>query len=439
LWDSANIEAQETIHETRLREETAEADVGAAKRSFKGNYVQDFPEEFAASWSVENSPSLSGLYPSGHKPTSGDLDSEYELSHQPRTRITGNDDVAAISFDSPFPHLETALDRQQSSPRTSGHQVQRQERVEPFERTPQEVETSYDENHMDPTISSHVRNMEGSQLEAMSEGAEFTTKSKSDFSDRKQQDRELVEEIKQIYEESYGSIASDSRLGVASLGTNLNVEPTLYKILAYDPTMQAINVAETTSIVRDNSTALTPAEVLLRLSNPAKFFPHFGPLRAEGYEIVSGSGDVLVFRRVREPQAPKPEIESPPATQEASPAPAAASRINPIDMMGSHPGPVLPKTGNFASPTGFVNYDDPTVDGGESRTKPPPPFRSMIDVRREEPVFSGPKGKQRPPKKSLGRRMLTGAVWVAGISYAIGVVGEYFRTGGFDGSGPKGF
>jgi hypothetical protein len=93
-------------------------------------------------------------------------------------------------------------------------------------------------------------------------------------------------------------------------------------------------------------------------------------------------------------------------------------------------------TGNFASPTGFVNHDLPVSD---------PPFKSNIDVRREEPVFSGKSNWQgdtestRRKSKGRGKRLLIGAAWVAGCSYAIGVVAEFFRTGGMDGRGPKGF
>ncbi|KAJ4287840.1 hypothetical protein N0V88_007550 [Collariella sp. IMI 366227] len=64
--------------------------------------------------------------------------------------------------------------------------------------------------------------------------------------------------------------------------------PSLYKILVWDPTMQTIETAETTSVVPDATSPLTPAEVLLRISNPAKFFPHFAPLQAKGFEIVAG-------------------------------------------------------------------------------------------------------------------------------------------------------
>lgn len=225
----------------------------------------------------------------------------------------------------------------------------------------------------------------------------------------------------------------DAEVSKSSNKTVSAPEPTLYKILAYDPIMQTINFAETTSIVTDTSSALTPAEVLLRLSNPAKFFPHFQPLQSQGYEIVSGAGDVLVFRKVRDGPPPRTSTSD---TASPSPPSATARKINPIDGMQSF---TQPATGNFASPTGFVNHDLPSDH----------PFVSGIDVRREEPVFSGRRTKWRDdesheegPKsksKKAGRGLLIGAAWVAACSYAVGVVAEFFRTGGSDGKGAVGF
>lgn len=226
------------------------------------------------------------------------------------------------------------------------------------------------------------------------------------------------------------------------------VEPTIYKILAYDPTMQSVSIAETTSIVPDQAAPLTPSEVLVRMSNPTKFFPHFEPLRAEGFEIVSGSGDVLVFRKVREPEiSPSSVSSSPSSSTTTSSSPyspettnATTPPVNPIDMMGKQP---LPNAAAFASPTGFVNYNDSCFVEQETPPRPPPlPYN--IKVRREEPVFSGPKvyaDRRRKNKKkaSVTKRIVVGGAWVAGVSYALGVVGEYFATGGVDGKGLTGF
>lgn len=99
-------------------------------------------------------------------------------------------------------------------------------------------------------------------------------------------------------------------------------------------------------------------------------------------------------------------------------------------------------TGNFASPTGFVNYDHPENNDAEDQ-EAEPQFISQIDVRRTEPLFSGgqqwsDKGEKRKAP-GLGRRVLVGGVAVGGVAYALGVVGEYFKSGGMDGLGPQGF
>lgn len=74
-----------------------------------------------------------------------------------------------------------------------------------------------------------------------------------------------------------------------------------YVVLAFDPLTQTVNAAVTSSVAghdTSSSAQQTPAETLLRLSNPARFFPHFKPLHAAGYEMVSGRGGVLIFRKV---------------------------------------------------------------------------------------------------------------------------------------------
>ncbi|OAA58691.1 hypothetical protein ISF_06474 [Cordyceps fumosorosea ARSEF 2679] len=77
-----------------------------------------------------------------------------------------------------------------------------------------------------------------------------------------------------------------------------------YVVLAFNPETRTVNIAETSSAAAeslDSSSSpsqQTPVEAIMRLSHPAKFFPHFQPLQARGYEIVSGRGDVLIFRKV---------------------------------------------------------------------------------------------------------------------------------------------
>lgn len=87
----------------------------------------------------------------------------------------------------------------------------------------------------------------------------------------------------------------------------------------------------------------------------------------------------------------------------------------------------------FASPTGFVNYELPQGQGqgqGQGRR----------EVRRVEDVFSGGvklggmegvlKGEEKEGKKGVGKRLVVGAAWMAGVAYSIGVVGDFLGKGG---------
>lgn len=364
-WDASTKAAQEAVQKSK-----------ESGHKMTGSYTRDFPEEFSRSWSTANSPSKSTLYPNDIAEAAQARDNEVPAQ-------SAEEEVEVSSMDESFPkedaRLEPALNR--GATRRASRKA-----TKSAEDETQKPETTFFEAkdaNFGPVISKHYPAKESKQETASAAPSE--------------------------------AVNSDS----ASAD-----EPALYKILAYDPTMQTIDIAETSSVVPDTAAPLTPADVLLRLSNPSKFFPHFEPLQAEGYEIVSGSGDVLVFRKVRAAGL---------APKKASSAQLGASSVNPVDMMGK---PVV--TGNFASPTGFVNYDEVSEDPA---SKPEPPFRSNIDVRREEAVFSGPRpgrNKDRKKKRSLGRKMVMGTVWVAGTAYAVGVLGEYFSTGGMSATGPQG-
>ena len=484
-----------------LESVSAELPAMATGKKMTGNFVRDFPEEFETKWTAaqdsgtlkpDNEVTSQYVEPAPKESFARNLRTARIQPSLDRTATSGKDVNKNASFQNeidsysklprgleisyPNEKAEEAKlqnERDPYSKRPMGLETSYADEVaekralelerDPYSKVPQGLETSYiDElklqNEKDPYSKKPMgletsyadeiaaRQAEGDVLAGVSsfgrhndseEAKRARQLAKQEKKNRmKQMDRELVREIRSIYEEKYGILDSKHRqvpesAAVSEAATSTEAEPytqepTIYKILAYDPTMQEINTAETTSIVEDSATALTPAEVLLRLSNPAKFFPHFQPLQAEGYEIISGSGDVLVFRKVRSAGFQGSKSESATSIQNRK-------TTNPIDGMQSSP---MAATGNFASPTGFVNHDLPVSE---------PPFKSNIDVRREEPVFSGKsnwqEGNASTSRKTKGRgkRLLIGAAWVAGCSYAIGVVVEFFRTGGIDGRGPQGF
>lgn len=213
--------------------------------------------------------------------------------------------------------------------------------------------------------------------------------------------------------------------------------PVSYRILAYDPTTQRVTVAKNTFLTSPTSEKrLTVAEALSGLTNPAKFLPHFASLQNAGYEIVSGSSNLLIFQ--------KTGSEKPLETSTDEHVPEFKDRYsmptNPIDG-------TTPQTGNFASPTGFVNYDSilPTPGSEEGTTwqnysRAPKPNDK---VRQEEPVFSGGwrasrdeksgkwvKFRERQRRRRRWRRTKR-MVWVgsclAGCCYVAAVASEVFR------------
>ncbi|KAL7941532.1 hypothetical protein V8C42DRAFT_177810 [Trichoderma barbatum] len=196
-----------------------------------------------------------------------------------------------------------------------------------------------------------------------------------------------------------------------SATTTVTDEPVKYKILAYDTSTKSVSVAETTSDDQDVSSPPKLTDVLLRLSHASKFLPYFKPLQEHGYDIVSGGGDVLIFRKNR------------PASPNASDLPLELSsnpaRINPVDMMGQS------VTGNFASPTGFVNYD--SLEDGHR--KPAPPLRTSKQTQRDEGERNGSVAPEKK-KRSFGKKVVMGTVWVGGAAYAVGALAEHFSAVG---------
>ncbi|TPX17561.1 uncharacterized protein E0L32_012124 [Thyridium curvatum] len=422
LKPAQETQPEEDLDSLRASDVRAAAGIAtAAKPSSKdqmtGNFARDFPEEFAAKW-TRGEPSASALTSTG---STSAVASAAQKSEPSTARTYAS--AAGLS------RIEPSLDRQtkpfsrrKSKFTSMTAEERRLAQSDPYSTAPQGLETSYAEE------------TEGQQT--------WPTFVKIYSGKTKQRDNKPPQQQQQVY-----------------------------KILAYDPSAQAVSTAETTSVVPDAASPLTPAEALLRLSNPTKFLPHFAPLRAQGFEIVSGKDDVLVFRKVRDADSPSSSSSEPQTTttgsaeaeaaltqQEANttipapsesnqlssaashPPPPAATAVNPIDMMGAR---------RFASPTGYVNYEElsPLAAAAAAREEAPA-FRSNIDVRREEPVFSGAREEQqwqrqqqrhRPRRaRKVVKRVAVGAAWVAGISYALGVVGEYFRSGGADGLGPRG-
>ncbi|KAH7324712.1 hypothetical protein B0I35DRAFT_168716 [Stachybotrys elegans] len=311
-WETSMENAQEALKQ-RIE--------GGSKLT--GNYIRDFPEDFAKSWSTVKSSTGAVLSPYGAAGVGASETGEE----------TGCDDWEPSSLDESFPAdkkttLEPALDRPWSRKTRfeMGHREKLQAMMDPYSTAPQGLETSYQEECAGkPTWPTFERHFSAKPKEE-------AQKEPSSYSER--------EEV------------SDG-------------EPVSYRILAFNEATQGVEVAEMHSCVVGSSSPLWPADALARLSQPSLYLSHLTPLMNDGYEIVSGNSSMLVLRKLREAVA---SHSSDPTTISSPP------RINPVDMMGK------PVTGNFASPTGFVNYD--TI-AGEDLQKPAPPFRSAPNANEE--------------------------------------------------------
>lgn len=210
--------------------------------------------------------------------------------------------------------------------------------------------------------------------------------------------------------------------------------PMLYKILAYDPSTQRVITTKTASFVGPaTGKPVSFSEALFGLENPARFLPHFSSLKTGEYEFSAGGPNLLIFKKVRQMK---------PSSEEKAPE-GSLWHANPIDGM------VAP-TGNFASPTGFVNYDPPFPEPApqELPEAAPEVAKGHHKVRRQEEVFSGSsrrawhdqyernassgaktKGKHRRAarrRQTVKRMLLVGALTAAGC-YAVGVASEFLR------------
>ncbi|KAK3176851.1 hypothetical protein OEA41_008176 [Lepraria neglecta] len=231
---------------------------------------------------------------------------------------------------------------------------------------------------------------------------------------------------------------SSSAIKFTNAEMQTSTTPNVYRILAYDSvTQKVISSPKTTSLAPfSKEQPLMPVEALEVLNNPGKFLPHLMTLHNKGYNVVSGTSNILVFKK----EATGDEL-------------AAAKHAEAM----KHPNPVdgtIASTGNFASPTGFVNHDSPipleeleqhraASEAGSSEAAPEASVNepsSSNKVRREEAVFSGGRRggwqethgrrfknkKQRRRKRTFGRMLLTGTLTAASC-YAVGVASEMMR------------
>lgn len=217
----------------------------------------------------------------------------------------------------------------------------------------------------------------------------------------------VVREVKQ-FSESVEALTAELLEACRRLEKVKPGSPETYRVLAYDALSQQVVMAETTSAAYTSQQRMHPTEALQRLNNPAKFLPFFAQLRADGFEIVSGGGDILVFARI-------------------------PSRQNHTTSEGS----VAEEFVSTAKAKPTATAPDPVAHGEEATSTERTQSSSESSSQNQgEPATEKTMLSAIP--QALRRIFLTGA-GMAGTFYAIGVVCEYFRTGGRDGLGPEGY
>jgi hypothetical protein len=399
---------REISEENSKASQTKPAPKVVEHKKMTGNFVRDFPEESSVRWSTGMS-EAAPLLPEKHN--AAQVEGNVQMAE--KEYYDGLASQERFSRKSDTPRLQTSLERSSTTkptdPTTSSHE------------TPDYQSSMQGEGDLSASITSCLNSGHGASTNIKAKKRSSNSSTKPTW----------VHDLKAAYEAGepqdrfeQGLFNNDLDKMVPSPEA-LAEKSTHYKVLAYDPSTQSVSVAPIfTSLKGKTSFLPSPADVMPRLSNPAKFFPYFAQLLTEGYQIASGSGNVLVFRKVSGSTSPHD------VTMASHHYQPDSSHINPIDGMQ----PVA-ATGNFASPTGFVNYEYPLEVPEEPR------FKSNIDVRRTEPVFSGKKNWEDEPerKRGRGKRLLIGAAWVGACTYAVGVMAEFFKTGGLDGRGPVGF
>ncbi|KAJ4120076.1 hypothetical protein NW768_010359 [Fusarium equiseti] len=217
----------------RARNDFSDNSSSQVEGRLTGNYARDFPEEFTASWSKDNSSSKSTLLPNS---STGKPSSREQAA---TSAIEDNEEPG--SMDESFPvegkRLQPALNRY------SGKAYK-----DFYSHEPQGLQTSYSEECGRSTVP--------------------------------------------VWEKHYKPKSEPPATSETRMSS-------CYKILAYDPISKTMTVAQSTSNADVNEKPTSLPAALKKLREPAKFLPYLQSLQVQGYEVVSGSRRIMVFRQTQ--------------------------------------------------------------------------------------------------------------------------------------------
>jgi hypothetical protein len=193
----------------------------------------------------------------------------------------------------------------------------------------------------------------------------------------------------------------------------MDTVPTHYTIIVRDPQTDALSI--TTSISgppRDTSPAVPLHQALSDLDSPAKFIPYI----SAGLEVVSAKKDILVLRDAIDSTAstrPFETIRTSPETTSEQPD-FSRDNVNPIDGT------------TRLSPTGYVGPEE-SAEQLEKEFQERRHAASRMNVKEHTQKEPREEGKKENRRGAGG--VAKTAIWVAGMCYVAGVIGE-IATGG---------
>ncbi|KAH7064017.1 hypothetical protein BKA63DRAFT_428124 [Paraphoma chrysanthemicola] len=177
---------------------------------------------------------------------------------------------------------------------------------------------------------------------------------------------------------------------------------THYTIIVRDPQNDTLSITtSSTDPPRDTSPALPLHQALAALDSPAKFIPYI----TTGFEVVSANKDILVLRDALDTTASTRPFETVSAST-SEPSYAEGRTVNPIDGTAR------------LSPTGYVGPEESAEH-----------LEREFDERRQAAGRFNGKEREHDEKPKKERRrggagVVKTAIWVTGVCYVAGVVGE---------------
>ncbi|KAJ5964562.1 uncharacterized protein N7479_004438 [Penicillium vulpinum] len=181
-----------------------------------------------------------------------------------------------------------------------------------------------------------------------------------------------------------------------------------FHIFALDVSTSQVTTAQADSFFGIDEDS-RPSEILSRLHNPAKFLPYFEKMQEGGYKIATGGGNILVFRKS---QSTHHHPLSNAATDQQLAIQAKIAKHLRHDPM---------ETAAIYAGTPWQPTTEPPSEPSSPSSEPEPTTNSESSVRK------------------AGRRILIAGTATVVTCYTIGVMTEFFRTGGKDGRGIDGF